>query len=243
MRQVRVFVVFFMVLSIVIHRDVQAMWINNNGEYVKQAIIVDKKIKEEDRYLIIDVEVPQINGIINENAEKVINSKIMDYTYMWINEVKEISKEYFGPPLNEVPTFPYKLVSRYEVKRNNDILSMYIDYYEYAGGAHGITNRVTYNIDVNTGKELYLKDLFKSKYDYTSIINDEINKQIAKTPEAYFKGTNGFNGIKDNQQYFLEDGYLIVQFQYYDIAPYASGMPQFRIPLESFKDNFLYGKI
>ena len=141
--------------------------LNNYAEKYK---VVDKKYKSENDYLIIDVIIPVIENIdSNPNIDK-LNNNIIKWTEDWINDVKKISDEYFKglvPP----PIGPYQLYSRYKVTNSQNITSFYIDYYQFTGGAHGITTRLSYNVDNITGKELKLSDLFKGGYEYKNVIN------------------------------------------------------------------------
>ena len=59
------------------------------------------------------------------------------------------------------PIRPYQLYSRYKVTNNSNIISFYIDYYQFTGGAHGITTRIAYNVEKSTGNEIQLKDILK----------------------------------------------------------------------------------
>ncbi|MFU7518111.1 PdaC/SigV domain-containing protein, partial [Clostridium sp. HCS.1] len=86
------------------------------------------------------------------------------------------------------PTIPYELMARYTVTNNEEILSFYIDYYQFSVGAHGITTRNTYNIDTKTGNKLMLKDFFTEGYDHKTYINSALSKEINKHPEYYFTG-------------------------------------------------------
>ena len=148
--------------------------------------IVDKVYKSKNNYLDINVLVPQINSLSNKEQESVVNNKIIKWTENWINEVKEIADEYFKDKPS--PLMPYQLYARYKVTNNSDIISFYIDYYQFSGGAHGITTRMSYNIDRVTGQELQLKDIFKDSFQYKDVINKEINRQISKDPDRYFTG-------------------------------------------------------
>ena len=145
----------------------QAMLIKNEDNYVKKINLVDKVIKEKTNFINIDVKIPQIVGLNNEDKEKDINNEILDWTNMWIKETKDTSEDL-------KPTIPYELMSIYTLTNNEEILSFYIDYYQFSGGAHGITTRNTYNIDSKTGNKLMLRDLFKEGYDYKTYINTEI---------------------------------------------------------------------
>ncbi len=221
-----------LILLEIVHTCPQALLINLNKDTVENPKLVDKIIKENLKFVNIDVDIPQIVGLINKNDEKVINSEINDWTESWINEVKETGQDL-------APTIPYELNAKYTLTNNVNILSFYIDYYQFSGGAHGITTRKSYNVDINSGKKMELKDLFKIGYDYKKNINEVIQKEINKHPDYYFTGKEGFNGIKDNQSFYIKNNNIIIYFPYYEIAPYVAGMPEFEIPynIQEFKEK------
>lgn len=203
----------------------QDVLIKRNNRNVENLIVVDKSIREISRYIKIDGEIPQIVGLSNEKSQNEINKEIVNYTNMWIKENKAASEEFQPSP-------PYELVASYVVTNNIKTLSFYIDYYQYNGGAHGITNRKSYNIDIESGKRLRLQDLFQKDFDYKGHINNIISTEIEKNKDFYFTGKEGFNGIEDNQGFFIRDNKLVIYFDYYKIAPYVAGMPEFEIPLK-----------
>lgn len=203
----------------------------------QQVSIVDKVYKIRTPYVDIDVIVPQLRGLESIDEQRYINNNIVINTEFNINEVVTIAKQYFENQVS--PLMPYQLFTRYTVTNLESITSFYIDYYQFTGGAHGMTTRIAYNVDNSTGKELDLKDLFKEGYNYKSIIDNEIKKKIDKEPEKYFSGSDGFKGIKPNQSFYIKDNNLTIYFGLYEIAPYASGIPEFIIPLSSFNDNLI----
>lgn len=134
-------------------------------------------------------------------------------------------------------------MSKYKITSLQKIVSLYIDYYQYTGGAHGATTRKSYNIDELTGEILTLKDLFKEEYNYKNIIDSSIRNEINKNPDMYFSGKEGFNGIDEKTKFYIEDGNLVIYYGQYEIAPYVAGMPEFRMPINIFEGNFKYDKI
>lgn len=203
----------------------QDMLIKNFNQNVENPIIVDKSIKEIGEYIKIDGEIPQIIGLSLKKSQNKINSEIVNFTDMWIKENKDSSEEF-------KPTTPYELMASYVVTNNIKTLSFYIDYYQFNGGAHGITNRKSYNIDIESSKNLKIQDLFQKDFDYKEYINNIIYTEIEKNKDFYFTGKEGFNGIEDNQGFFIRDNKLVIYFDYYKIAPYVAGMPEFEIPLK-----------
>ena len=231
-----------LVLLISIQSYPQAMLkssgLNEDNSNVK---IVDKIYKSKNNYLDINVIVPQVTGISDKKQEDAINDKIIKWTESWINEVKEIADEYFKD--KPTPLMPYQLYARYKLTNNSDIISFYIDYYQFSGGAHGITNRIAYNIEKSSGIEMQLKDIFKDNYNYKDVINKEISRQISKDPDRYFTGKDGFNGIGDNQNFYIKNHTIVIYFGLYEIAPYAAGISEFIIPNNLLEGNLKYGKI
>lgn len=218
MRKSIMIIIISCILLTIIRIYPQAMLIKNVGNNVENLIIVDKKITEKTKTINVDVIIPQINGLDNIEREKVINKQILDYTNMWISEGKKSS-------IDMNPTIPYDYTSRYKVTNKENILSFYIDYYQFNGGAHGITNREVYNIDIKSGQYIELKDLFANDFDYKAYINEEIKKEINKNPENYFM--DSFKGIKEDQKFYIQNNKLVIHFPYYEIAPYVAGMPEF----------------
>ena len=202
-------------------------------------IISNNNVKTESPTMSVDLHIPVISGLTDNRIQSKINAQ-------WEKHALDLEKELAAEidsyvkynEQNDFPIRPYQLVTRYqECYQNDNLLSLYVDYYQYTGGAHGMTNRQPYNIDLHSGNELAIKDLFQADYDYQSIINKEIRAQIALNPGNYFTDNMGFNGITENQSYYIQNGVLVVYFSQYEIAPYAAGIPEFKIPLSNFQDG------
>ena len=218
----------------------QYMFINNKIKNDNNLKIVEKSINKNLDYLKEDIRILQIEGGNDKSKIDNINLKINNDVMDNVIKAEKTSEEYFKDN-NNVPNFPYEISSKYIISRNyNNILSFYNDYYEFLGGAHGITTRTSYTIDKNKEEFLNLNDLFKPGYDYLSVINKEIKKQIENNPEDYFDLGKGFKGINKNQEFYLDKNNLIIYYQLYEIAPYVYGIPEFKIPLKLFTNNFIY---
>lgn len=240
MKWLKMWFLGILILLISIESYPQAMLkssgLNEDNSSIK---VVDKIYKSKNDYLDINVIIPQLTGISDKKQEDLVNDKIIRWTENWINEVKQIADEYFKD--KTAPLMPYQLYARYKLTNNSGIISFYIDYYQFSGGAHGITNRVAYNIEETSGIEMQLKDIFKG--NYKDVINKEISRQISKDPDRYFSGKDGFNGIGDNQNFYIKNNKVVIYFGLYEIAPYASGISEFIIPNKLLEGNFKYDKI
>lgn len=210
----------------------------------QQDLRLEKKIiKEKQENMEVDLELPVITGMPDQSLQEQINSRWVKEAEDFRQEVASTLEEYvnnakqYGYPVHD-----YVAMSRVQESFCSDrFLSLYIEYYSYTGGAHGFTDRRAYNIDLTTGGELRLSDLFAPDYDYISIINQEIKKQIEASDGIFFDGELGFQSITENQPFYIEEGNLVIYFGLYEIAPYVAGIQEFRFPLDSFGDNFITG--
>ena len=186
---------------------------------------------------------PQFVDGNDKKKISLINNKINSDILPKVEEAERTSKEYFKGTEKEIPRFPYEINSRYTVTEDNkSIVSLFNDYYEFLGGAHGMTTKTSYTVDKEKESLVTLKDLFNKGYDYKDIINKEIKEQIGKKPENYFDSGAEFKGISDNQNFYIEDNNLVIYYQLYELAPYVFGFPEFKIPLKLFDENFVYYK-
>ena len=84
----------------------------------------------------------------------------------------------------------------------------------------------TLNIDLNTGKEIFLKDLFADDVDYLSLLSDIVNKRLIKSnpmeeEESYLDMMSGglrlvapFKGIREDQKFALYQGGITLIIDY-----------------------------
>lgn len=206
-----------------------------NNQAVK---IVNRKIIDFSPKLNVNIKVPVISGMDNQIIQSSLNNRLQEKALSFQKELISVWEEYAKlAEIGNAPLRPFELASDYQIGLNSEnLLSLYIDYYQYTGGAHGITVRIPYNFDLNSGKQLALKDLFSSRFDYAQVLNREINQQIKAHPENYYDNL-GFVEIREDQEYYLQDGNLIIYYGQYEIAPYAAGIPQFKIPLQSLAEG------
>ncbi len=136
---------------------------------------------------------------------------------------------------NGFPVNMYEVYVAYEVTLNhNCALSIYFDKYEYAGGAHGLTTRESDTWDLKRSKMIHLRNLFPRGLDYGQCIKNNIKEQIEeiRKDESYWFFDNYQELVDKNfkeKSFYLSPEGLIIFFQQYDIAPYASGIPTFLI--------------
>lgn len=210
------------------------------AEEINKIDVVEKSIEENTDKYDVKIKYPMVVGDKKEVVEK-INKTIEDYTLEWLNDLKLLVQEYSKNYEEAGAKMPkMEAYSLFESFNTDEVISLPVNYYQYTGGAHGLTTKVSYNYDLKSGKEIKLKDLFKEGFDYKSIIDKKVREDIEKEKDIYFENGALFKGVNENQAYYLNKDGIIVYFQQYEIAPYSSGIREFKIPYGELSEGLVY---
>lgn len=205
-----------------------------------------KEVKDSEEAYKINLQIPVLEGIQDTKIQTSINIFIEKDALAFAEEIKGqgLESATYSRKQGWVVR-PYEASTSYKVTYNQkNIVSIACTYYRDTLGAHGNSETKTFNFDLNTGKQLTLKDLFDENENYLSAINGEIQKQIKLNPTEYFsKKDQGFVSIRSDQPFGIEDGNVIIYFDPYEIAPYSTGAPQFKLPFSLFKGGVKIGAI
>ena len=175
----------------------------------------------------INVELP----VLPENSAlmKKINEKIKQ---SYVNTRAEIEAGAQEAKKAGATIFPYSLFTSYRVPWNQDgLLSIVCQSYQFTGGAHGMTYKTAYNIDITGERLLSLADFFPEHPDHVQYVKEEIKKAIQAEPEYYFEDAlETIDAWEEEFSFYVDNENVVVFFHPYDIAPYAGGFREFPIP-------------
>lgn len=156
-----------------------------------------------------------------------------------IQQLYELAKEQYDyAEENKFPFHPYEVIVEYHVTYNqNCFLSLYTDFFQYTGGAHGMTNRISETWDLTNGRKAILMDFFEMDHVQEFIIGNIVNqieKEISsgKYPfNPYFEDYKTLVAEYFNQDsFYLDNEGVVIFFGLYEIAPFSSGIRTFTIP-------------
>lgn len=145
-------------------------------------------------------------------------------------------QEYYATK-EEFPEHPPWLMEKIATVMLNQsgLLSIkFIDYY-YMGGAHPVRNIYFYNYDLRQKKKLRLDELIKpeGKVDLLRIAEKKFRRTWG-IPDTSTFSHYGFEFPEDrfklNQNFLLGKNGITFLFNSYEIAPYAMGITEFKIP-------------
>jgi len=210
------------------------------GELVKVVTFRDYEY-ETDRNMA-DIQVPEIkpeaqpgDGALQETLDRTtaeINAEIQEITDNLINEFETNLKNEQG----------YQ-----DVIVKSEVLATTPDYFTlklicYQGAGSGYAWNYFYTIDLNTGKRLKLKDLFKEGTDYITPISENIKLQMQEQMDAdeniyYWLNDEieewNFKEITDETSFYLnEKDNVVIGFNEGDVAPMYMGTVEFEIPAD-----------
>lgn len=192
----------------------------------------------DDRDHLINVRLPALEHTGHTDLEQRINTEIQARIEAVLQEAEDRAREardaYVATGGTEDEFIPIIINVDYEVKCQNDqYLSFIINKTETLASAY--TEIYVYNIDLQTGRELTLRDILGP--DYKEIANRTVRSGIeerSKNPDNVYFGDDGyeegFHSIADDQKFYLNSrGNPVVLFEKYEIAPGYMGSQEFEI--------------
>ncbi len=157
----------------------------------------------------------------------------LDYQRYCQTELFEAAVEQYRADIeNGYPIRVFEVIQTYSVTfMCACIISIYFDRYEYAGGAHGNTIRSSQSWNLQKCCLSQIYQLIRCCPDFLAYILSEVQAQIEEEPDIYFENYKELIAqtfCKDS--FYITPGGVVVYYQQYDIAPYASGIREFLLP-------------
>jgi len=200
--------------------------------------IYPKTIRYQDECTEVNLKIPVIEGMKNsavmDQLNQAFEKKALDFkkeTEKTTQEVIEEAKKH-GWPLRTGSVY-----TEYEARINdNQTMSISVTYYQYTGGAHGISFKETVNLDLVNEKELLLQELFAGSAAYKQVLTDELLKQMTNEKDDLFAEAVRDFKATDDLKFYLTDEAIVFYFNPYEIAPYARGIVEYEVPYDSLQD-------
>ena len=188
----------------------------------------------------VTIENPQILEDGDSQGAQEINQQVEQYTQRLVDEYEQAAKAdgYFNLDVTwEVVT---NTENWFTLRINSDLIM--------ASGNH---QEQHYHIDVASGEQKTLSDLFPEDYDYVQVISDEIKSQMRQRMEqdereVYWLegvsqlGTYFFDTIDPEQDFYFDDqGRIVIPFDKYEVGPGSTGSPEFTLAAQELYENLL----
>ena len=248
-----------MILSVV-SLSASAATLINNLEYLDYELpkTIQERCIERDNCPNIEVNYLKtnhdwINKVTNARINNlVINSKPSESapvkTTGDAKVVKSAIDNFVTAQFADLPddrSFSYELMVKPDYIGHVNSFEMFkIDAYIFTGGAHGMPYSEYLIFDMNTKKQVRLEDMLQAgkKPRFKALAYDAY-KTWVKTVDKDVVNYEKSWPFTLSENITLTDKGVDIQYQHYDIAPYAYGMPVLSIPYSKLrgiiKPNFL----
>lgn len=128
------------------------------------------------------------------------------------------------------------------LRADSNVVSIFLDYSSYWGGAHGMYGYSGANFDPRTGKELLFTDVVKDTERFFDLADEKLRDQY---PDIYeyltdvkeFASENDLNDM-DMLPWSIDSEGVTVYFNPYTLGAYAMGAQILRIPFEEAPEIF-----
>jgi hypothetical protein len=191
----------------------------------------DKSISKKINLEIIGYIISALN--IGEDSipkTKTINDAASDFikvARLHAADFPDMSAEYFAE------------INISELYYSAEIVSIEMHQYLYTGGAHGSGNTFFLNIDPKTGTKIPSEAFFKNSVNFTSFAEIKF-REVYKISSIESINATGF-WFEDERFYLpdsigLTESSLILLYNQYEIASYAEGPIELKIPLQEVEE-------
>lgn len=166
-----------------------------------------------------------------------LNREIESYVLALADSLKADAEEMFNSFETDSlprPVWTYALNVTDSVYMATDkYVSVRMTVYEFTGGAHGMTNFVAFNYDVENQKLLSKEDLLN--YGQTVTINSVLKKNF-ENPEQCFDIDPTIDLVSSIN---FSASSVCFTFGHYSLGPYACGPAEVIVPLDDLGETFL----
>lgn len=209
----------------------------------KKIVTVQKHEEDTQLPYTMDYSYPQITGDNLPQTAQKFNQLVLES----VNKSVQQFKNYVKADMPHMQTLPDSLKHNsfrmdYTVnvlkpaKQNLISLRLSIEGMQ-AGRAHPYHTHQVLNYDLNRGTVLALKDLFKPRANYLSAIANYANTELNQKLQDKWMIKEGTAPLAKNYQLWnLENKGILITFEEYQVAPYASGPQAIEIPYDTLKN-------
>lgn len=183
----------------------------------------EKKTEEKTASYIIDVSVPVLSGLSDEQSENEINQ--------YFKENAQALIDAFKTRVSDTDSVADELTAKTVVYRGKSTISIINDIYEYNGGVHGISSRPCMTVDTSDGKRLEMDDLFIDN-KWREMLNRRLSEAVQSDSDKY-SGLWEKPVIMEGQCFYIDGGNLVIYYPPYELSYYARGFVEFSFPLDS----------
>lgn len=173
----------------------------------------------------------QVSESILKNLNNTISSSIYDFKQGIFEEEQQINTQ---NPDGSKTKVNYRVYSNYDLTFNkNQVISLILSLTALDNNNPQYNDLYNYNIDLLTGNQILLKDIFRPNVDYLKLVSDFVNFKINQNPTFYYPDASV--DIPEDQSFYLTDQGIVIYFGLDEISPAANDIPKFLMEFSNFE--------
>ncbi|MCD8166165.1 MAG: DUF3298 and DUF4163 domain-containing protein, partial [Bacteroides sp.] len=178
---------------------------------------------------------------VKEDVQATVEEVAAQYIYHYKKDMEPVYEADLKNKAEEIGSWYsfYESMNTRVIFYEQNLLTYMIYVSQYSGGAHGMYGTLFLNIDLSTGRQIYLEDLFRE--DYGDSLTDLLWKQLlaqtksATRNEAEDQGYTSTGDLEPTQNFCLGKRGITFYYNVYEITPYYMGPTKIEIPYEALK--------
>lgn len=204
-------------------------------------IIENNHTVEDSLYYTIKLEYPVFIAEDNENkGPDLLNQRIETL-------LDTAARYYWGIDIDSARLLidesgtsgKFELYNSYQILDTTpDLISIFMETYSYALGAHGFTALHTFNFDLKQNKFLKLEDVLDVSSDQNISKLNELLAANFQNPDDCFNDIPSAG--KDFELFGIEQEHLAFYYEAYSLGAYYCGMAKVSVPIDAFKNAGLW---
>lgn len=203
----------------------------NDRQPVSSSFAIEsERTRESINYLEVNLNVPILSGF---DSAEALNEEIADSIAAARAEAEDAAVQMEA----DQSQLKAGLTMDYLYSQNGDIISLWLMFSNYTGGAHGLYWIEPYTFNISTGERYDFSGLFREGNASASLVADKIIEAIRNNPDLYFESAElTVKNYQNGFEFYINGDQLTVFFSLYDITAYAGGIQFFDFDAEELKD-------
>lgn len=197
-------------------------------------------IEKQDNLVIYNLNYPVIK---EEQYEKKLINYINNVIHQDVISFKDVVESEIQTLMKRGNYLSY-INTEYDICYNkNNILSIIVEFSQLSG-LYNITYANSYNYDIDLGRMIKLKDIFKPGIDYIDILNTRLRIELEEDRELFedifteeeLDDYIETLSISTNQNFYLSDDGIVICFSSYELDENVPDLLEFKILFEDCEE-------
>lgn len=215
--------------------DVDTIGITNNGIFVLETTTSAGDYYTATSSYPVFKRYKNVTNDIKEKIETAYQLFLVEAAENWNARVSTMNLLQGTKNESSIPPFEFYAECT-PISVSNGYVSVLLSIYTFVGGAHGMTDLISFNYNIDTKQYESIEQVSSlSLSDISKLSRSSLIKQLSEDGNSVDIDwiNSGTESINENYSIFtINNGTLTIWFQDYQVAPHSEGILSVQIPLD-----------